>query len=351
MNGRVSFIQSLNAYIASQPSITNITTPTTIYPNTTINITAEITNANYAYLGYRGYVGDVFTKVEMFDDGLHNDGVSGDNIYGVSIPIGASDIQYYIYSENTNAGIFSPQRAEHEFYNLIIYNDVVINEIMSKNDLAVTDQDGEYNDWVELYNNSNTAIDLSGYYLSDNNTNLVKWQIPLGTTIQPNDYLIIWLDKDTTQSGLHANFKLSGSGDNLCFSNPSGLLINEVIIPQMEGSMTYGRYPNGTGGFIRMFPTFSAQNSYTTISVEEVSEDFIFDVKLFPNPTNDNITVSINGADQCNLKIYNLNGSLIHNLNVTTNEIINLNDFNSGVYLFQLTSNNGLQMIKKVIKQ
>jgi hypothetical protein len=133
MNGRVSFVQSLNAYIALQPTITNITPPTTIYPNTTINITAEITNANYAYIGYRDFVGNIFTKVEMFDDGLHNDGTAGDNIYGVSIPIGASDLQYYIYSENTNAGIFSPQRAEHEYYNLILYNDVVINEIMTKN--------------------------------------------------------------------------------------------------------------------------------------------------------------------------------------------------------------------------
>lgn len=352
MNGRVSFIQSLNAYIALQPTITNITTPTTIITNTAINITAEITNANYAYLGYRDFVGDIFTKVEMFDDGLHNDGAAGDNIYGVSIPIGASDLQYYIYSENTNAGIFSPQRAEHEYYNLILNNDVVINEIMTKNNLTVADQDGEYNDWVEFYNNSSNTVDLSGYYLSDNNSNLQKWQIPNGTTIQPNGYLIIWLDTDTTQTGLHANFKLSSSGDNLCFSNTNGLLISEVLIPQLESSTTYGRYPNGTGSFIRMLPTFDAENSYTSLSVEEVDDmSNGIEISIYPNPTTNYITVELNEAVNCNIQVYTMNGQLIKTINFYQNTTVDLQNFNNGIYLLNITDENGNQNIKKVIKQ
>lgn len=352
MNGRVSFIQSLNAYIALQPTITNITTPTTIITNTAINITAEITNANYAYLGYRDFVGDIFTKVEMFDDGLHNDGAAGDNIYGVSIPIGASDLQYYIYSENTNAGIFSPQRAEHEYYNLILNNDVVINEIMTKNNLTVADQDGEYNDWVEFYNNSSNTVDLSGYYLSDNNSNLQKWQIPNGTTIQPNGYLIIWLDTDTTQTGLHANFKLSSSGDNLCFSNTNGLLISEVLIPQLESSTTYGRYPNGTGSFIRMLPTFDAENSYTSLSVEEVDEmSNGIEISIYPNPTTNYITVELNEAVNCNIQVYTINDQLIKTINFYQNTTVDLQNFNNGIYLLNITDENGNQNIKKVIKQ
>lgn len=352
MNGRVSFIQSLNAYIALQPTITNITTPTTIITNTAINITAEITNANYAYLGYRDFVGDIFTKVEMFDDGLHNDGAAGDNIYGVSIPIGASDLQYYIYSENTNAGIFSPQRAEHEYYNLILNNDVVINEIMTKNNLTVADQDGEYNDWVEFYNNSSNTVDLSGYYLSDNNSNLQKWQIPNGTTIQPNGYLIIWLDTDTTQTGLHANFKLSSSGDNLCFSNTNGILISEVLIPQLESSTTYGRYPNGTGSFIRMLPTFDAENSYTSLSVEEVDDmSNGIEISIYPNPTTNYITVELNEAVNCNIQVYTMNGQLIKTINFYQNTTVDLQNFNNGIYLLNITDENGNQNIKKVIKQ
>ena len=54
----------------------------------------------------------------MYDDGNHGDGIAGDGIYGVSIDVDARDIQYYIYAENSDAGIFSPQRAEKEFHQI-----------------------------------------------------------------------------------------------------------------------------------------------------------------------------------------------------------------------------------------
>ena len=54
----------------------------------------------------------------MYDDGAHGDGVAGDNVYGASIVASSSSIQYYIYAENNNVGMFSPVRAEHEFYSI-----------------------------------------------------------------------------------------------------------------------------------------------------------------------------------------------------------------------------------------
>ena len=84
-------------------------------------------------------------------------------------------MQYYAYAENNNAGIFSPRRAEHEYYTFTAtsinpsLSGVVINEFMASNSTTARDQDGEYDDWIELYNNSSSAIDLSGYYLTDRN--------------------------------------------------------------------------------------------------------------------------------------------------------------------------------------
>jgi hypothetical protein len=223
---------------------------------------------------------------------------------------------------------------------------------LTKNNLTVSDQDGEYDDWVELYNNSSNTIDLSGYYLSDNNSNLQKWQIPNGTTIQPNNYLIIWLDTDTTQNGLHTNFKLSSSGDNLCLSNTGGLLVSEVIIPQLESSTTYGRYPNGTGSFIRMLPTFNAENSYTSLSVEE-NNDLTnkIEVSIYPNPTSDYVTVELYEAINSTIQIYTINGQLIKSLNFYQYTTVDLQDFNNGIYLLNITDENGNQEVKKVIKQ
>ena len=77
----------------------------------------------------------------MFDDGAHNDGASGDGVYGATIPVGVSDIQYYIYSDNNNAGKFSPQRAEHEYHSLAVTGDLVINEISASNSTIEADAD------------------------------------------------------------------------------------------------------------------------------------------------------------------------------------------------------------------
>src|SRR5690606_27303056 len=122
------------------------------------------------------------------------------------------------------AGMFSPERAEHEFYSLfatipvIGAGEVVINELMASNSVTVTDPQGDYADWIELYNTTSNFLDLSNLYLSDLASSPLQWEIPANTTIAPNGYLIIWADNDTTDSGLHANFKLSSGGEDLILS-------------------------------------------------------------------------------------------------------------------------------------
>lgn len=138
--------------------------------------------------------------------------------------------------------------------------DIVVNELMSLNSTVVADQDGEYNDWIELYNLSSLTIDISGYYLSDNKNNISKWQIPQGTSISGNGYLIIWADKDTTQIGLHANFKLSAAGEEVLFSKPDGTLVDEVSYPAQLLELSYSRLPNGTGTFKWQNATFDKTN-------------------------------------------------------------------------------------------
>ena len=67
---------------------------------------AEISNSNYAYLGYRFKFADKFQKIQLFDDGQNGDGAAGDGVFGATIDVDASDIQYYFYAENNDAGIF-----------------------------------------------------------------------------------------------------------------------------------------------------------------------------------------------------------------------------------------------------
>ncbi|TAL66036.1 MAG: lamin tail domain-containing protein [Bacteroidetes bacterium] len=138
---------------------------------------------------------------------------------------------------------------------------IAINELMPVNNTTATDQNGEYDDWIELFNLSDSGLDISGYYLSDSKKNIIKWQIPQGTSISGKSYLVVWADKDTTQVGLHANFKLSSLGETVILSKPDGTLIDEVKYPGQTHELSYSRNPDGTGTFRWQKPTFNWTNN------------------------------------------------------------------------------------------
>ena len=137
---------------------------------------------------------------------------------------------------------------------------VVINEVMPKNTSTAADQNGEYDDWIELFNLTSATIDLSGYYLSDTKKDVTKWKFPEKTSIASNGYLIIWADNDTLEAGLHATFKLSASGEEAILSNPQKTVIDKVSFPAQTLELTYSRVPNGTGDFKWASPTFNRSN-------------------------------------------------------------------------------------------
>ncbi|HNK41258.1 MAG TPA: lamin tail domain-containing protein, partial [Flavobacteriales bacterium] len=97
---------------------------------------------------------------------------------------------------------------------------VVLNEVCvtNMNGLEVTDpfnggQDRE--DWVELYNTGGSAVDLSGWYLSDNDALPTKWTFPAGATIPANGYLVVLCSGWNGQYGGYwcTNFKLTQTSE------------------------------------------------------------------------------------------------------------------------------------------
>jgi len=140
-------------------------------------------------------------------------------------------------------------------------SDIVINELLPVNTSIVPDQNGEYDDWIELYNLSSSEQDISGYFLSDNNDHFSKWTFPSGTSIPGNGYLIIWADGDSAQVGLHANFKLSSLGEEVLLSAPDGTLLDKVIYPGQTVELSWSRNPDGTGSFGWQTPTYNSSNN------------------------------------------------------------------------------------------
>lgn len=190
-------------------------------------------------------------------------------------------------------------------------NDLVINELMASNDETVADQDGEFDDWIELYNTTSEDLDLTGYFLTDNAQNLDKYDIPEGTIIPANGYLIIWADEDGMQDGLHANFKLSSSGESLFLVNSDTIIIDEVTFDKQTADIAYARFPNGTGSFETRTPTFNSNNNDGATGIK----DIINNQKLvvYPNPASQEIFIKLTNPtrNRMDIAIYDVFGRLV----------------------------------------
>jgi len=303
-----------------------------------------------------GLVGP-FQKTQMYDDGQHGDGLSGDGVFGATLPgfSAGTYIRYYIeaIANNTPKTVtYDPAGAEHDVYVYrvnpapVVLGDVVINELMADNDNTVADQNGEYDDWIELYNKSAQAIDLSLYYLSDNPDNLLKWQFPGGTNIQPDGYLIIWADEDGAQTGLHANFKLSADGEELFLMDPDGNVADHVTFPDQPLDKGYARRPNGTGSFIIQAPTFNANND----TVNSVSgRDALKTFQVFPNPAGDEITIQLPAEGLVRLRISDLWGRVVASETLYGSEsTLSLSALEAGIYILTV---DGLQPQRLVVQR
>ena len=107
MNARYTFLSTNSEIVKVGPSISNIlqslSNPTSSDP---VWITANISNTTQAFLAYKNDIYVPFQSIQMYDDGTHNDGVSGDGVYGAMLPANSptTKVCYYIYAENNDAG-------------------------------------------------------------------------------------------------------------------------------------------------------------------------------------------------------------------------------------------------------
>ena len=339
MNARVSYLQALSEFTATTPTITSISTnPVNVLPHSDVSITAAISNSNYAYLGYRYTFADKFEKLQMYDDGMHGDGTAGDGVYGAIINVDARDVQYYFYAENMDAGIFSPERAEKEFHQLPVVGGLVINEIMAGNVSAVADQNGEYDDWVELYNGNNFSLNLNGYYLSDNENELSKWTFP-NVTIPANGYLIIWCDTaGNSQTGLHTTYRLSADQEEVYLTDPTGLVVDAVHYVNMITDNGFARVPNGTGAMQYQAHTYNTinQNSTGLLDVNTIRN-----MRVYPNPSNNRIYIL--GANE-SVSVFNMMGQKVFYKQEVKS--IDISNWKNGIY-FVKSGNNVVKIIKQ----
>ncbi|MBA7482019.1 hypothetical protein ES707_17499 [subsurface metagenome] len=120
----------------------------------------------------------------------------------------------------------------------------VISEFVASNEASLVDEDGDYPDWIEIYNPTQEAINLDGWYLTDNINNLENWEFP-SVQIAPGGYMVVFAsgkDRRSSANQLHTDFALRADGESIALVEPDGVTIAHAYrdYPQQFADISYG---------------------------------------------------------------------------------------------------------------
>ena len=122
---------------------------------------------------------------------------------------------------------------------------LIISEFMADNETGITDEDGLWSDWIEIYNPTASPVNLDGWYLTDNAADLTQWRFP-EILLEPGDYQLVFASNKNhsdPDAELHTNFRLSNDGEYLGLIRPDGLTVShdfgEQYPPQYD-DISYG---------------------------------------------------------------------------------------------------------------
>ena len=123
---------------------------------------------------------------------------------------------------------------------------LVINEVLASNTASCPDPFGEFDDFVELYNQGDTDLDLAGYTVTDDPALPAKATLQAGLTVPAHGYKLIWCDGQV--QGLdHVSFKLDAAGESFSIFAPDSTLVDKVEFGAATTDVSLARFPDGTG--------------------------------------------------------------------------------------------------------
>lgn len=198
---------------------------------------------------------------------------------------------------------------------------VCINEISASNDMFVNDYFKKA-DWVELYNTTDHDIDLEGMYLSDDAAKPYKSQITKGitnaqTVIPAHGHVLVWCDKQSPISQLHASFKISADGGTIYLSAADKSWTDSLSYPIHDEFSSVGRYPDGGDKIYVMHrPTIAKTNIATTYMQE--FDPTATGIAGHRNDINDQLAITVQmgrlaimGDGMVTVEIYSVSGQKI----------------------------------------
>lgn len=152
-----------------------------------------------------------------------------------------------------------------------------INEMMASNNNCIFDEDGDNPDWIEIFNSGDKQYCLGSYFLSDDDSNLKKWQFP-NVCIDAGEFLVVFASGKNRLSDinyLHTNFRINKGGEPIILSNPDGEIIDRLPPAFVETDFSYGRFPDGRDSLVIFkSPSPGNPNSGSTATPQNIMLDF-----------------------------------------------------------------------------
>lgn len=282
----------------------------------------------------------IYQSIAMNDAGSNGDEIAGDGIYSLVLPAFAEGTTVLFYIEavandNAQTVAYFPAGAEHEVFIIKVVrpehtaDKISINEFMASNGGIITDDNGDADDWIELFNLTNEDIDMTGYYISDKSDNPTKFIFEAGTIIPANGFLIVWADENKSQGPLHANFKLSAGGEEIILSDNDQNVLDHVVFGEQTEDKSSARIPNGTGDFQIVDHTFNKNND---ITLDSENVELTSALSVYPNPSSDVIYFHNKSNANMNVMLFDVSGRIMQNISVSSLEIVPLTGIKPGIY-------------------
>jgi len=266
----------------------------------------------------------------------------------------------YIVDDQINTLYVFPFTEKPFIYNLYI------NEFMAGNNISFSDNNGDFDDWIELYNPNDYNVDIGGLSIVDNFTRTGLWQIPKGfstqTTIPANGHIILWADEQTIQGPLHVNLKLSKAGEQIALYN-NLLLLDSLSFPAQTDDISFGRQTDG-GSSWEFFNPGSPNSDNTNGSIvlkikenEETKVNFFNLNQNYPNPFNPETIINYELQIPCYVKlsVHSISGeeitTLVNRFQASGQHSINFDarNLSSGIYFYTLQAGNSTSTKKMIL--
>ena len=200
--------------------------------------------------------------------------------------------------------------------NIVQKPKLYISEVLASNSKTVTDNYGNYSDYIEIHNKSNYKINLEGYHLSDSEYETNKWTFPK-IEIKPKEYILIYatgLDECNNKI-CHTNFKLSSKGEVVTLSDKNNNILSKVIYPKLDKDISYGY--NGKEYILFEKPTPGKENSKEEVKTKVSNKANIIINEYMTHNTRTNYDKYGNYYDWVELYNYSKKDITLENIYIT----------------------------------